>query len=117
MAIRVPGNVYYNGYVATRELLRATEEAGTTNNHAVIRRLEGRKMSARDRMQHFDAWIDPATHQVQQTIYMASYNDAPAEKDDLFRVLAEVAPAEVLDANAPKECKLESFESTPTYEQ
>ena len=28
MAIRVPGNVYYNGYMATRELLRACERAG-----------------------------------------------------------------------------------------
>ena len=25
MAIQVPGNVYYNGYMATRELLRAVE--------------------------------------------------------------------------------------------
>ncbi len=59
MAIRVPGNVYYNGYMATRELLRAVEEAGTTNNIAVIKKLEGRKMSARDRMQHYDAYIEP----------------------------------------------------------
>lgn len=59
MAIKVPGNVYYNGYVATRELLRAVEEAGTTNNIAVIKKLEGRKMNARDRMQAYDAWIDP----------------------------------------------------------
>ena len=44
-------------------------------------------------MQHFDAWIDPATHQVQQTIYMASYNDKPAEKDDIFRILAQRAAA------------------------
>ena len=43
MAIQVPGNVYYNGYMATRELLRCVEEAGTTNNIAVIKKLEGRK--------------------------------------------------------------------------
>ena len=36
----VPGNVYYNGYMATRELLRACERAGTTNNIAVIKQLE-----------------------------------------------------------------------------
>ena len=29
-------------------------------------------MSARDRLQHYDAWIDPVTHQCQQTIYMAT---------------------------------------------
>ena len=117
MTIRVPGNVYYNGFVATRELLRCVEEAGSTNNIAVIRKLEGRKMTARDRMQAHDSWISPNTHQCQQTIYMASYNDKPAEKDDLFRILAAVPPQEVEDKDAPAACKLESYESTPTYEQ
>ena len=117
MPIRVPGNVYYNGYVATRELLRCCEEAGSTNSIAVIKKLEGRKMTARDRMQHFDAWIDPNTHQVQQTIYMASYNDKPAEKDDLFRILTEADPKEVIDPDAPKNCKLETYEATPSYQQ
>ena len=116
MAIRVPGNVYHNGYMATRELLRCVEEAGSTNNIAVIKKLEGRKMPARDRLQHHDAWIDPATHQCQQTIYMASYNDQPAEKDDIFRILTQVPPQEVVDKDAPAACKLETYEQTPTYE-
>jgi branched-chain amino acid transport system substrate-binding protein len=116
MAIRVPGNVYHNGYMATRELLRCVEEAGTTNNVAVIKKLEGRKMSARDRMQHHDAWIDPVTHQCQQTIYMATYNDQPAEKDDIFRILSQVDPRDVVDKEAPAACKLESYEATPAYE-
>ncbi|HSA90117.1 MAG TPA: ABC transporter substrate-binding protein [Burkholderiales bacterium] len=114
--IKVPGNVFLNGYLATRELLRVVEEAGSTNNLAVIKKLEGRKMSARERMQHHDAWIDPVTHQVQQTIYMASYNDKPAERDDIFKILANVPPQEVADQDAPKACKLESYESTPSYE-
>jgi branched-chain amino acid transport system substrate-binding protein len=114
--IKVPGNVFLNGYLATRELLRVVEETGTTNNLAVIKKLEGRKMSARDRMQHHDAWIDPATHQVQQTIYMASYNDKPAEADDIFRILASVPPQDVVDADAPKACKLETYEATPSHE-
>jgi branched-chain amino acid transport system substrate-binding protein len=114
--IKVPGNVFVNGYLATRELLRVVEEAGSTNNIAVIKKLEGRKMGARERMQHHDAWIDPVTHQVQQTIYMASYNDKPVEKDDIFRILANVPPQEVADQDAPKACKLESYESTPSYE-
>jgi branched-chain amino acid transport system substrate-binding protein len=117
MAIRVPGNVYLNGYLATRELLRCVEEAGTTNNIAVIKKLEGRKMSARDRLQHHDAWIDPATHQCQQTIYMAAYNDQPAEKDDIFRILAQAEPKDVQDADAPKACQLETYAATATYEQ
>ncbi len=115
--IQVPGNVYYNGYVGTRELLRCVEEAGSTNNIAVIKKLEGRKMTARDRMQHFDAWISPTTHQCQQTIYMATYNDKPAEKDDIFKILTQVSPQDVEDKDAPNACKLESYASTPTYEQ
>ena len=116
MAMRVPGNCYHNGYMATRELLRCVEEAGTTNNIAVIKKLEGRKMTARDRLQHYDAWIDPVTHHCEQTIYMATYNDQPAEKDDIFKILAHVDPNDVLDREAPTACKLESYESTPTYE-
>ena len=117
MAIRVPGNVYYNGYVATRELLRCVQDAGSTNNIAVIKKMEGRRMSAADRMQHYDAWINPDTHQCQQTIYMASYNDKPAEKDDIFRIRAQVAPQDVVDQAAPGACKLESYAATPSYEQ
>ncbi len=80
MAIRVPGNVYHNGYMATRELLRCVEEAGTTNNLAVIKKLEGRKMSARDRLQHHDAWIDP--------------DDTPVPADDLHGELQRRAGRE-----------------------
>ena len=117
MPIRVPGNVYYNGYVATRELLRCVQEAGTTNSLAVIKKLEGRKMSAADRMQNHDAWIDAGTHQVQQTIYMASYNDKPVEKDDLFRIVTSSEPKDVTDTAAAQECKLESYDATPSYER
>jgi branched-chain amino acid transport system substrate-binding protein len=117
MPIKVPGNVYYNGYVGTRELLRCVEEAGTTNNIAVIKKLEGRRMSAADRMQHHDAWIDPITHQCQQTIYMATYNDQPADKDDIFKVVSQVPPSEVQDPDAPGSCKMASYQETPSYEQ
>ena len=117
MAIKVPGNVYYNGYVATRELLRCVEEAGSTNNLAVIKKMEGRKMSAADRMQHYDAWINPDTHQCQQTIYMASYNDKPAEADDIFKILTQADPKSVADTASMQSCKLESYAQTPSYEQ
>jgi branched-chain amino acid transport system substrate-binding protein len=67
-------------------------------------------------MQHHDAWIDPVTHQCQQTIYMASYNDKPAEKDDIFKILSQADPREVMDKEATGACKLESYEATPSYE-
>jgi branched-chain amino acid transport system substrate-binding protein len=114
--IKVPGNVYYNGYMATRELLRAVERVGSTNNIKIIKELENLKVSAKDRMQHFDAYINPATHHMEQTLYMATYNDAPAEKDDIFKILAQAAPQDLEDTDAPAACKLESYETTPTYE-
>ena len=117
LAIQTPGNVYYNGYMATRELLKAVERAGTTNNLKVIQELENLKVSAKDRMQHFDAYMNPATHQMQQTIYMASYNDKPTEKDDIYRILAQVPPQEVEDKDAAGACKLEAMAATPSYEQ
>jgi len=117
MAISVPGNVFHNGYMATRELLRCVQEAGTTNNLTVIKKLEGRRMSARDRLQHHEAWIDPVTHHCEQTIYMAAYNDTPAERNDIYRVLTQSEPKEVLDAGGPKSCKLETYEATPSYER
>ncbi len=114
--MRVPGNVFYNGYMATRELLSAIERAGTTNNIAVIKQLEGHKMSARDRMQHHDAVIDPVTHQVQQTIYLATANGGGKDKEDLFKIVNQSAPEEVRDTGAQEACKLESYEDTPTFD-
>lgn len=117
--INVPGNVFYNGYVATRELLAAVERAGTTNNVAVIKELEGLRMPADRRMQQHDAWIDPATHQVQQSIYLATANDRSAweaNPDAMFKILSVVAPEDVRDDGAAAACKLEPYESLPVYE-
>ncbi len=114
--MRVPGNVFYNGYMAMSNMLAAIERAGTTNNIAVIKELEGHKMSAKDRMQHDDAWIDPATHQVQQTIYLATANTGSEDKDDMFKILNNVSPQDVSDTNAGGSCQLESYDDTPTFD-
>jgi branched-chain amino acid transport system substrate-binding protein len=114
--IPVPGNVSYNGYMATRELLRVIEQTGTTNNVAVIKALEGRKMTALDRMQKYDAWIDPVTHQVQQTIYLARRNPKPADPTDLFEIISAATPEQALDSAAEKACKLKPYADIPTYE-
>ena len=113
--IHVPGNVTYNGYVAMRELLRAVEEAGSTNNIKVIKQLEGRVMSAADRMQHHDAVIDPNSHHVQQTIYLAARQDKPRDDTDYFKIVNVMAPETVRIAGE-SECHLESYADTPTYE-
>lgn len=115
-AMRVPGNVFYNGYMSVRELLGAVERAGSTNNIAVIKALEGHKISAKDRMQHFDAAIDAATHQMQQTIYLATANSAPKEKDDLFEILSQTKAEDVKDTDSAALCKLEPYDKTPSFD-
>lgn len=113
--INVPGNVTYNGYVAMRELLRAVEEAGSTNNIKVIKRLEGRTMKAADRMQHHDAYIDPDSHHVQQTVYLATRNDKLRDETDYFKILQAMSPEDVRNPGESA-CKLESYDETPTYD-
>ena len=109
----VPGNVYYNGYMATRTLLEVIEAAGTTNNHEVIKILEGWRWSADERMQHHDAWIDPDTHHVQQTIYLGTANPDPSDPFDIYTILEAISPDESLDKG---DCVLEPFEDTPVFE-
>lgn len=114
--IPVPGNVSYNGWIATQELFRAIERAGSTNNIAVIKALEGHKMAAKDRMQHFDAYIDPVTHQVQQTVYLARRNRKPVDDTDHFEILSQAEPKDVLDDVAPTKCKLAPYEQVPSVD-
>ena len=114
--INIPGNVFYNGYVAMRELLRVVEEVGSTDNIKVIKALEGRKMAAKDRMQHHDAYIDANSHHVQQTIYLATGNTKPKDKTDYFDIIAWADP-EAVRASADGRCGLESYADTPSYDQ
>ena len=114
--IKVPGNVFYNGYMATRELLRAIERTASTHNLRLIKELETLRIPALDRMQHHDAYMNPQTHQLQQTIYMAAYNDRPRRSDDLFRILGRLQPQEVEDRASTQQCSLESYAATPSYE-
>ena len=114
--IKTPGNVFYNGYMATRELLRAIERTGTTHNLKLISELERLRVPALDRMQHFDAFMNPLTHQLQQTIYIAAHNSYPNQPDDLFRILGRLRPEEVQDAASAPLCKLETLAATPVFE-
>jgi branched-chain amino acid transport system substrate-binding protein len=114
--IGVPGNVYYNGYMATRELLRAVERAGTVNNIAVIKEVEKLRVSGRDRMQHHAAFMNPKTHHLQQSVYVAMENLERRDEDDVFRILSSMGPGDVADSDAATPCKLESYDATPTYE-
>jgi branched-chain amino acid transport system substrate-binding protein len=114
--IPVPGNVSYNGYMATRELFRAMERAGSTNNVKVIKELETLKVPAADRMQHHDAYMNPATHQMEQTVYLARRNRKPADNTDHFEILSWAEPKAVTDDVAPTKCKLIPYEQVPTVD-
>jgi branched-chain amino acid transport system substrate-binding protein len=114
--IPVPGNVSYNGYMATRELLRAIERTGSTNNVKIIRELENLKVSAAERMQHHDAYMDPATHQIQQTTYLARRNEKPADNTDLYEIISWTSPKDAEDTDAKAKCKLVPFEQVPTVD-
>ena len=92
--IPVPGNVSFNGYMATRELFRAIERAGSTNNVKIIKELENLKVPAVERMQHHDAYMNPVTHQMQQTVYLARKSRKPVDNTDHFEIL-ELGRSEV----------------------
>jgi branched-chain amino acid transport system substrate-binding protein len=111
--IPVPGNVSYNGYMATRELFNAIERAGSTNNIKIIYQLEGLKIPAKDRMQHFDAYMNPNTHQMQQTIYLARRNPKPSDPTDYFEIVSWAEPKTLEDPAAPDLCRLIPHEQVP----
>jgi branched-chain amino acid transport system substrate-binding protein len=114
--IDVPGNVFHQAYMAMWELAKAIERAGSTNNLKVIKALEGHRIPARDRMQHYDAVMDANSHHLQQTIYLATANDKPVDKTDYFKLLSWAKPEDVRDTGEST-CKLESYQDTPSYEQ
>jgi branched-chain amino acid transport system substrate-binding protein len=114
--IPVPGNVSYNGYMATRELLAAMVRTGSTNNIRIIKELEALKVPARDRMQHFDAHMNPRTHQMQQTIYLARRNPRPSDDTDLFEIMSWKAPETVQDPAGPDLCSLVPYERVPVVD-
>lgn len=115
--IKVPGNVFYNGYMAISELLAAVERAGTTNNLAVIREMENLKIPASRRMQHTDAYMNPNSHHLQQTVYVATSNQKheASDENDLYSILNWVDPAKIADPGESS-CQLESYEDTPVYD-
>ena len=114
--IKTPGNVFFNGYWATRSLLEAIERAKTTNNRAVIKELEQVRIPAKIRMQHHDAWMNPNTHQLQQTIYLATADTESTDPDNLFKILSNTPPDQVVDKESASKCKLEPLDATPVYD-
>ncbi len=92
---RMPGSFVHNGYTSARALFNALSQAGSGNRDAVIRELEAMRFSAAQRLQHDEAWMDPATHSLQQPVYLASANPNPRHPEDLFQLLAWTGAGEI----------------------
>jgi branched-chain amino acid transport system substrate-binding protein len=56
------------------------------------------------------------THQLQQTIYLATAKLDSNDPDDLFKILSNVSPEDARDPEGDGKCKLEPFDKTPVYE-
>lgn len=109
-----PGDVTHAAYLATRALLKAIERAGTTESHALIRQLENYRESARERMQNDAAYMNPASHHVQQSIYIARWNPAAKNPEEGIEILGSIPPERVFYIEEQK-TRLEPLGETPNY--
>ncbi|MDM8540064.1 ABC transporter substrate-binding protein [Desulfococcaceae bacterium HSG9] len=108
----LPGNVYHAAYFAADAFFTAVEELKTFENVALVKYLENLKVPAEKRMQHHDAYMNPQTHHLEQTIY-AVEPDPKAKKNskDVLKAISFVSPEEAEDKVKPGECRLEPYES------
>jgi branched-chain amino acid transport system substrate-binding protein len=109
-----PGHVTYSAYLATKALIDAINKVGTTNNHAVIKELEKYRLSASERMQDAEAYMDPKSHHLQQSTYAATWRPDSKNPQNSIKILGHINPKDsrYLKEN---ETKLESYEETPQY--
>jgi branched-chain amino acid transport system substrate-binding protein len=109
-----PGDVTHAAYLATKALLGAIEQAGSTDNHAVIRQLERYRASARERMQNGDAVMDPVSHHLQQSLYIARWRPRADHPERGIEILRHI-PAQAVRFEQERNTRLESFAETPHY--
>lgn len=109
-----PGDVTHAAYLATGALLLAIERAGTTDNHAVIGQLEQYRRTASAGMQNADAYMDPVSHHVQQSVYIARWNPRAARPELGMEILGHVAP-EPSRFELERTTSLEPLANTPHY--
>jgi branched-chain amino acid transport system substrate-binding protein len=109
-----PGDVTHAAYLATKALLGAIARAGTTDNHAVIQQLENHRATARERMQHDAAYMDPVSHHLQQSVYIARWNPRAKRPERGIEILGHIAPDKVFYEEERK-TRLEPLADTPHY--
>ncbi len=89
-----PGHVTHAAYLATKALLEAIQRAGTTDSHAVIGQIEAFRSSAAERMQDDAAVMDPVSHHLQQSTYIATWHPRTDHPELGLEVLGHVTPAQ-----------------------
>ncbi|WP_265949091.1 ABC transporter substrate-binding protein [Dechloromonas sp. A34] len=109
-----PGDVTHAAYLATKALLSAIVRAGTTDNHAVIAQLEKYRRTASEGMQNADAFMDPVSHHVQQSIYIARWNPRAIRPELGIEILGHIPP-EQSRFEREKTTRLEPLSETPRY--
>lgn len=109
-----PSDVTHAAYFAAKALFTAIERAGTTDNHAVIRQLENIRWTSKERMQHDAAYMDPVSHHLQQTIYIATWQSRVDHPELGQTVLSHASPEQVR-YEQERMTRLESFADTPHY--
>ncbi len=109
-----PGDVTHAAYFATKALLTAIERADTTDNHALIRQLENFRWTAKERMQHDAAYMDPVSHHLQQTIYIATWQPR-VDHPERGQVILDRASPEQVQYEQERTTRLESFADIPHY--
>lgn len=109
-----PGDVTHAAYFATKALLTSIERARTTDNHAVIRQLENFRWTANERMQKYAAYMDPVSHHLQQTIYIATWRSRPDHPEQGQTILGNASP-EQARFDRESSSRMESFADTPHY--
>ncbi|MCR6633078.1 MAG: ABC transporter substrate-binding protein [Magnetospirillum sp.] len=112
--IAYPGDVTHSAYLATKALLDAIRRAGTTDNHAVIARLEAYRATAAERMQHDGAAMDPVSHHLQQSTYIATWRPNPAAPERGIQILGRITPDQA-HYEKEREARLETLADTPHY--
>lgn len=109
-----PGDVTHAAYLATKALLDAIVRAGTTDNHAVIQQLEKYRASARERMQHAEAFMDPVSHHLQQSVYIARWQPHAEHPERGIQIVRHIPPQQVR-YEQERATRLESLAETPHY--
>jgi len=109
-----PGHVSHASYLSTKALLSAVDHVGTTDNHAVIQELERFKATAAERMQDAAAFMDPVSHHLQQSTYIATWHPR-SDHPELGIEILRHAPPDQTKYIKERTTRLESLADTPHY--